>query len=403
MVYSKQLVLENVMSKDIVIVSAARTPVGSFNGAFASLTAAQLGTITLKAAIDRAGLEADQIDEVILGQVLTAAQGQNPARQAAIHAGIPNTASAWGMNQLCGSGLRAVALGLQQIATGDANIVAAGGMESMSKAPHAQHLRDGVKMGDYQMIDTMIRDGLWDAFNGYHMGTTAENVATKWQITRAEQDAFAVASQNKAEAAQAAGKFKDEICSVTIAGRKGDVIVSDDEYIKKGVTLESVTKLRSAFMKDGTVTAANASGINDGAAVVILMTAAEAQKRGLTPLARIASWASVGVDPAIMGSGPIPASRAALKKAGWNAADLDVIEANEAFAAQACAVNKDMGWDKSKVNVNGGAIAIGHPIGASGARVLNTLLFEMKRSNAKKGLATLCIGGGMGVAMCLER
>ncbi len=391
------------MSKDIVIVSAARTPVGSFNGAFASLTAAQLGTITLKAAIDRAGLEADQIDEVILGQVLTAAQGQNPARQAAIHAGIPNTASAWGMNQLCGSGLRAVALGLQQIATGDANIVAAGGMESMSKAPHAQHLRDGVKMGDYQMIDTMIRDGLWDAFNGYHMGTTAENVATKWQITRAEQDAFAVASQNKAEAAQAAGKFKDEICSVTIAGRKGDVIVSDDEYIKKGVTLESVTKLRSAFMKDGTVTAANASGINDGAAVVILMTAAEAQKRGLTPLARIASWASVGVDPAIMGSGPIPASRAALKKAGWNAADLDVIEANEAFAAQACAVNKDMGWDKSKVNVNGGAIAIGHPIGASGARVLNTLLFEMKRSNAKKGLATLCIGGGMGVAMCLER
>ena len=391
------------MSKDIVIVSAARTPVGSFNGAFASLTAAQLGTITLKAAIDRAGLEADQIDEVILGQVLTAAQGQNPARQAAIHAGIPNTASAWGMNQLCGSGLRAVALGLQQIATGDANIVAAGGMESMSKAPHAQHLRDGVKMGDYSMIDTMIRDGLWDAFNGYHMGTTAENVATKWQITRAEQDAFAVASQNKAEAAQAAGKFKDEICSVTIAGRKGDVIVSDDEYIKKGVTLESVTKLRSAFMKDGTVTAANASGINDGAAVVILMTAAEAQKRGLTPLARIASWASVGVDPAIMGSGPIPASRAALKKAGWNAADLDVIEANEAFAAQACAVNKDMGWDKSKVNVNGGAIAIGHPIGASGARVLNTLLFEMKRSNAKKGLATLCIGGGMGVAMCLER
>lgn len=391
------------MSKDIVIVSAARTPVGSFNGAFASLTAAQLGTVALKAAIERAGLEADLIDEVILGHVLTAGQGQNPARQAAIHAGIPITSPSWGMNQLCGSGLRAVALGLQQIATGDAAIVAAGGMESMSKAPHAQHLRDGVKMGDYQMIDTMIRDGLWDAFNGYHMGTTAENVATKWQITRDQQDAFAVASQNKAEAAQAAGKFKDEICSVTIAGRKGDVIVSDDEYIKKGVTLESVTKLRSAFMKDGTVTAANASGINDGAAVVILMTAAEAQKRGLTPLARIASWASVGVDPAIMGSGPIPASRAALKKAGWNAADLDVIEANEAFAAQACAVNKDMGWDTAKVNVNGGAIAIGHPIGASGARVLNTLLFEMKRSNAKKGLATLCIGGGMGVAMCLER
>jgi len=391
------------MSKDIVIVSAARTPVGSFNGAFASLTAAQLGTVALKAAIERAGIEAGMIDEVILGQVLTAAQGQNPARQASIHAGIPQSVPAWGMNQLCGSGLRAVALGLQQIATGDANIIAAGGMESMSKAPHAQHLRDGVKMGDYQMIDTMIRDGLWDAFNGYHMGTTAENVAAQWQITREQQDAFAVASQNKAEAAQAAGKFKDEICPVTISGRKGDVIVTDDEYIKKGVTLESVTKLRSAFMKDGTVTAANASGINDGAAVVILMTAAEAAKRGLTPLARIASWASVGVDPAVMGSGPIPASRAALKKAGWNAADLDVIEANEAFAAQACAVNKDMGWDTSKVNVNGGAIAIGHPIGASGARVLNTLLFEMKRSNAKKGLATLCIGGGMGVAMCLER
>ena len=391
------------MSKDIVIVAAARTPVGSFNGALASLTAAQLGTFALKAAMERAGLEAGQIDEVILGHVLAAGQGQNPARQAAIHAGIPITSPAWGMNQLCGSGLRAVALGLQQIATGDANIVAAGGMESMSKAPHAQHLRDGVKMGDYQMIDTMIKDGLWDAFNGYHMGTTAENVATKWQITRDQQDAYAVASQNKAEAAQAAGKFKDEICPVTIAGRKGDVIVSDDEYIKKGVTLESINKLRSAFMKDGTVTAANASGINDGAAVVILMTAAEAQKRGLTPLARIASWASVGVDPAVMGSGPIPASRAALKKAGWNAADLDVIEANEAFAAQACAVNKDMGWDTAKVNVNGGAIAIGHPIGASGARVLNTLLFEMKRSNAKKGLATLCIGGGMGVAMCLER
>jgi acetyl-CoA C-acetyltransferase len=391
------------MSNDIVIVSAARTPVGAFNGAFASLTAAQLGTVALKAAIERAGIEPGHVDEVILGQVLTAAQGQNPARQAAIHAGVPQTSPAWGMNQLCGSGLRAVALGMQQIASGDATIVAAGGMESMSKAPHAQHLRDGVKMGDYQMIDTMIKDGLWDAFNGYHMGTTAENVATKWQITRDQQDAFAVASQNKAEAAQAAGKFKDEICAVTIAGRKGDVIVSDDEYIKKGVTLDSVTKLRSAFMKDGTVTAANASGINDGAAVVILMSAAEAAKRGLTPLAHIKSWASVGVDPAIMGSGPIPASRAALKKAGWNAADLDVIEANEAFAAQACAVNKDMGWDTTKVNVNGGAIAIGHPIGASGARVLNTLLFEMKRSNAKKGLATLCIGGGMGVAMCIER
>ena len=390
-------------TNDIVIVSAARTPVGSFNGALSSLTGAQLGTIALKAAIARAKIEAAEIDEVILGQILTAAQGQNPARQAAIHAGIPITSPAWGMNQLCGSGLRAVALGMQQIASGDAKIVAAGGQESMSKAPHAQHLRDGVKMGDYQMVDTMIRDGLWDAFNGYHMGNTAENVAAQWQITRDMQDTFAVASQNKAEAAQAAGKFKDEIVPVTIASRKGDVIVSDDEYIKKGVTLEAIAKLKSAFMKDGTVTAANASGINDGAAVVVLMSAAEASKRGLTPLARIASWASVGVDPAIMGSGPIPASRAALAKAGWKASDLDLIEANEAFAAQACAVNKDMGWDTAKVNVNGGAIAIGHPVGASGARVLNTLLFEMARRDAKKGLATLCIGGGMGVAMCLER
>jgi acetyl-CoA C-acetyltransferase len=388
---------------DIVIVSAARTPVGSFGGSLSSLTGAQLGTVALKAAIDRAKIDASEIDEVILGQILTAAQGQNPARQAAVHAGIAITTPAWGMNQLCGSGLRAVALGMQQIAMGDAKIVAAGGQESMSKAPHAQHLRDGVKMGDYQMIDTMIRDGLWDAFNGYHMGNTAENVAAQWQITRDMQDNFAVASQNKAEAAQAAGKFKDEIAPVTITTRKGDVIVSDDEYIKKGVTLEGIAKLKSAFMKDGTVTAANASGINDGAAVVILMSAAEASKRGLTPLARIASWASVGVDPAIMGSGPIPASRAALAKAGWKASDLDLIEANEAFAAQACAVNKDMGWDTAKVNVNGGAIAIGHPVGASGARVLNTLLFEMGRRNAKKGLATLCIGGGMGVAMCLER
>ena len=392
-----------ISTNDIVIVSAARTPVGSFNGALSSLTGAQLGTIALKAAITRANVEAAEIDEVILGQILTAAQGQNPARQAAVHAGIPVASPAWGMNQLCGSGLRAVALGMQQIASGDAKIVAAGGQESMSKAPHAQHLRDGVKMGDYQMVDTMIRDGLWDAFNGYHMGNTAENVAAQWQITRDMQDAFAVASQNKAEAAQAAGKFKDEITPVTIASRKGDIIVSDDEYIKKGVTLEAIAKLKSAFMKDGTVTAANASGINDGAAVVILMSGAEASKRGLTPLARIASWASVGVDPAIMGSGPIPASRAALAKAGWKAADLDLIEANEAFAAQACAVNKDMGWDTAKVNVNGGAIAIGHPVGASGARVLNTLLFEMGRRDAKKGLATLCIGGGMGVAMCLER
>ncbi len=390
-------------TKDIVIVSAARTPVGSFNGSLASLTAAQLGTVAIKAALERAKLEPGQIDEVILGQILTAAQGQNPARIASINAGIPNTTPAWGMNQLCGSGLRAVALGMQQIANGDAHIILAGGQESMSKAPHAQHLRDGVKMGDYQMIDTMIKDGLWDAFNGYHMGTTAENVAKQWQITREQQDAFAVASQNKAEAAQAAGKFKAEIAPVTITTRNGDVVVADDEYIKKGVTLDSVTKLKAAFAKDGSVTAANASGINDGAAVVILMSAAEAAKRGLTPLARIASWSSVGVDPAIMGSGPIPASRAALKKAGWNAQDLDLIEANEAFAAQACAVNKDMGWDTNKVNVNGGAIAIGHPIGASGARILNTLLFEMQRRNSKKGLATLCIGGGMGVAMCVER
>jgi acetyl-CoA C-acetyltransferase len=389
-------------SQDIVIVSAARTPVGSFNGALSSVAASFLGTVALKAAMDRAKVEAADVDEVILGQVLAAGQGQNPARQAAVNAGIPVASPAWGMNQLCGSGLRAVALGMQQIASGDARIVAAGGQESMSKAPHVAHLRDGVKMGDYQMIDSMIRDGLWDAFNGYHMGNTAENVARQWQITRETQDAFAVASQNKAEAAQAAGKFKAEICPVTIAGRKGDVIVSDDEYIKKGVTLDSVTKLKSAFMKDGTVTAANASGINDGAAVVILMSAAEAAKRGLTPLARIASWASVGVDPAIMGSGPIPASQSALKKAGWKAADLDLVEANEAFAAQACAVNKDMGWNPDIVNVNGGAIAIGHPIGASGARVLTTLLHEMQKRKSKKGLATLCIGGGMGIAMCVE-
>jgi acetyl-CoA C-acetyltransferase len=388
---------------DIVIASAARTPVGSFNGALASLTGAQLGTIALKAAMARAKVEAGDVDEVILGQILTAGQGQNPARQAAIHAGIPNTVPAWGMNQLCGSGLRAVALGMQQIADGSAKIVAAGGQESMSKAPHVAHLRDGVKMGDWQLIDTMIRDGLWDAFNGYHMGTTAENVARQWQITRDMQDEFAAKSQNKAEAAQAAGKFKDEIVPVTVSGRKGDVVVSDDEYIKKGVTVEGIAKLKPAFAKDGTVTAANASGINDGAAVAILMSAKEAEKRGVTPLARIVSWASVGVDPAIMGSGPIPASRAALQKAGWKAEQLDLVEANEAFAAQACAVNKDMGWDPGKVNVNGGAIAIGHPVGASGARVLNTLLFEMQRRNAKKGLATLCIGGGMGVAMCVER
>ena len=389
-------------SQDIVIVSAARTPVGSFNGALSSVAASFLGTVALKAAMERAKVSPDEVNEVILGQVLTAAQGQNPARQAAIHAGIPNSATAWGLNQVCGSGLRAVALGMQQIQSGSATIVAAGGQESMSKSTHAAHLRDGVKMGDWSFIDTMIRDGLWDAFNGYHMGNTAENVARQWQITRETQDAFAVASQNKAEAAQAAGKFKDEIAPVTIAGRKGDVIVSDDEYIKKGVTLESVAKLKSAFMKDGTVTAANASGINDGAAVLILMSAAEAAKRGLTPLARIASWATAGVDPAVMGSGPIPASQAALKRAGWKAADLDLVEANEAFAAQACAVNKDMGWNPDIVNVNGGAIAIGHPIGAIGARVLTTLLHEMQKRKAKKGLTTLCIGGGMGIAMCVE-
>jgi acetyl-CoA C-acetyltransferase len=394
--------LEIIMS-DVVIVSAARTPIGSFNGALASQSAAQLGTVALKAAMERAGIAPDEVNEVILGQVLTAAQGQNPARQAAIHAGIPNTATAWGINQVCGSGLRTVALAAQQIADGSARIVAAGGQESMSKSAHAAHLRDGVKMGDWNFIDTMIKDGLWDAFNGYHMGTTAENVAKQWQITRDMQDAFAVASQNKAEAAQAAGKFKDEIVAVTIAGRKGDVVVADDEYIKKGVTLDSVGKLRPAFAKDGTVTAANASGINDGAAVLMLMSAKDAEKRGLTPLARIASSATAGVDPSIMGTGPIPASKLALQKAGWKVGDLDLVEANEAFAAQACAVNKDMGWDPAKVNVNGGAIAIGHPIGASGARVLITLLHEMKRSNAKKGLTTLCIGGGMGVAMCVER
>jgi acetyl-CoA C-acetyltransferase len=388
---------------DIVIVSAARTPIGSFNGALASQTGAQLGTVALKAAMERAGIDPKEVNEVILGQVLTAAQGQNPARQAAIHAGIPDTATAWGLNQVCGSGLRAVAIGAQQIADGSAHIVAAGGQESMSKSAHAAHLRDGTKMGDWNLIDTMIKDGLWDAFNGYHMGTTAENVAKQWQITRDTQDAFAVASQNKAEAAQAAGKFKDEIVSVTIAGRKGDTIVDADEYIKKGVTLDSVTKLKPAFQKDGTVTAANASGINDGAAVLMLMSAKDAAKRGLTPLARIASWATAGVDPAVMGSGPIPASKRALEKAGWKVSDLDFIEANEAFAAQACAVNKDMGWDPAKVNVNGGAIALGHPIGASGARVLITLLHEMKRSGGKKGLTTLCIGGGMGIAMCVER
>jgi acetyl-CoA C-acetyltransferase len=391
------------MADDIVIVSAARTPVGAFNGAFANLPAHELGKAAIQAALTRAGVEAGRINEVIMGQILTAGQGQNPARQASIAAGIPVESPAWGVNQLCGSGLRTVALGYQQIVNGDADIVVAGGQESMSMAPHCQHLRQGVKMGDFKMIDTMIKDGLWDAFNGYHMGNTAENVAKQWQITRQMQDEFAVASQNKAEAAMKAGKFKDEIAPVTIKTRKGETVVDTDEYPKAGVTLESISKLKPAFDKEGTVTAASASGINDGAAAVVLMRASEAAKLGKTPLARIVSWAQAGVDPAIMGTGPIPASRAALKKAGWKKEDLDLIEANEAFAAQACAVNKDLGWDTSKVNVNGGAIALGHPIGASGTRILTTLLYEMQKRNAKKGLATLCIGGGMGIAMCVER
>lgn len=390
-------------SSDIVIVGAARTPVGSFNGALSSLPAHELGAIAVKAALARAKVEAADVDEVILGQILTAGQGQNPARQAAIKAGIPQDATAWGLNQLCGSGLRAVALGLQQISNGDANVIVAGGQESMSQSQHVAHLRNGTKMGDMKFLDSMMRDGLIDAFQGYHMGTTAENVATKYQISRDDQDTFAVASQNKAEAAQKGGKFRDEIVSVTIASKKGDVVVSEDEYIRHGTTLDALQKLKPAFSKDGTVTAGNASGINDGAAALVLMTAAEANKRGLTPLARIASWATAGVDPAIMGTGPIPASRKALEKAGWKIGDLDLIEANEAFAAQAIAVNRDLGWDADKVNVNGGAIAIGHPIGASGARVFVTLLHEMQKRNAKKGLATLCIGGGMGIALTVER
>ncbi len=388
---------------DIVIASATRTPVGSFNGALAPLKAHELGEIALKAAIGRAGIEAREVDEVILGQVLTAGQGQNPARQASIAAGIPVEASAWGINQVCGSGLRTVAIAMQQIEGGDAEIVLAGGQESMSQSTHCQHLRNGVRMGDYQMIDTMIRDGLWDAFNGYHMGNTAENVANKFQISRDVQDAFAVQSQNKAEAAQKAGLFEAEITPVTIKTRKGETVVDRDEYIRHGATIEGMAKLRPAFAKDGSVTAANASGLNDGAAALVIMSAENAAKRGITPLARIASRATAGVDPSIMGTGPIPASRKALERAGWSAQDLDLIEANEAFAAQACAVNQEMGWDQNKVNVNGGAIAIGHPIGASGARILVTLLHEMQRRDAKKGLATLCIGGGMGVAMCLER
>ncbi|MEZ2222059.1 acetyl-CoA C-acetyltransferase [Rhizobium sp. RCC_161_2] len=386
----------------IVIASAARTAVGSFNGAFAAVPAHELGAAAIKGALERAGVEAADVDEVILGQVLQAAEGQNPARQAAMKAGIPQEATAWSVNQLCGSGLRAVALGMQQIATGDAKIIVAGGQESMSMAPHAAHLRAGTKMGDMKMVDTMIKDGLTDAFYGYHMGITAENIARQWQLSREEQDQFAVASQNKAEAAQTAGRFKDEIVPFTIQTRKGDIIVDTDEYIRHGATLDGMTKLRPAFDKEGTVTAGNASGLNDGAAAAVLMSEAEASRRGIQPLARIVSWATAGVDPKIMGSGPIPASRKALEKAGWSVGELDLVEANEAFAAQACAVNKDLGWDTSIVNVNGGAIAIGHPIGASGARVLNTLLFEMKRRGAKKGLATLCIGGGMGVAMCFE-
>ncbi|MEP2435490.1 MAG: acetyl-CoA C-acetyltransferase [Roseibium sp.] len=390
-------------STDVVIVSATRTPVGSFNGAFATTPAHELGAIVMKAALDKAGVSGDDVDEVVFGQVLTAGMGQNPARQAAIGAGISEGATAWGLNQVCGSGLRSVAIAAQQIMCGDATIMMAGGQENMTLSPHCAPMRAGYKMGDYKMVDTMIKDGLWDAFNGYHMGQTAENVAEKWEISREQQDEFALASQNKAEAAQKAGKFKDEITPVTIKGRKGDTIVEDDEYIRHGATLESMQRLRPAFTKEGSVTAANASGINDGAAAILVMSAAEAEKRGLKPLARIASWATAGVDPAIMGSGPIPASRKALEKAGWSASELDLVEANEAFAAQACAVNKDMGWDTDIVNVNGGAIAIGHPIGASGARVLCTLIHEMVRRDAKKGLATLCIGGGMGVAMCIER
>ncbi|MDK9697417.1 MAG: acetyl-CoA C-acetyltransferase [Siculibacillus sp.] len=388
---------------NVVIVGAARTPVGSFSGALAGLTAQQLGAIAIKSALERAGVAAADVDEVIMGQILSGNGGQNPARQAAMSAGVPQEATAWGLNQLCGSGLRAVALGLQQIANGDAKVIVAGGMESMSNAPHVAHLRNGVKMGTLEVIDTMIKDGLTDAFHGYHMGVTAENIAQKWQISREEQDAFAVASQNKAEAAKKSGRFKDEITPVVIKSKKGDVVVDTDEYIRDGATLDGMAKLRPAFNKEGTVTAGNASGINDGAAALVLMTAEEAAARGLKPLATIRSWATAGVDPAIMGTGPIPSSRKALEKAGWTVDDLDLVEANEAFAAQAISVNKELGWDTSKVNVNGGAIAIGHPIGASGARVLVTLLYEMQKRDAKKGLATLCIGGGMGIALCVER
>ena len=386
----------------IVVASAARTAVGSFNGSFASTPAHELGAVVIRELLARAGVDAKEVDEVILGQVLTAGAGQNPARQASVAAGLPIEATAWGLNQVCGSGLRAIAIGMQQIANGDANIIVAGGQESMSLSPHAQHLRAGQKMGDLKLIDTMIKDGLWDAFNGYHMGNTAENVAKQFQITRETQDEFALASQNKAEAAQKAGKFKDEIVAFTIKGKKGDTVVDADEYIRHGATIDAMQKLKPAFDRDGTVTAANASGINDGAAGALLMSEAEAKRRGITPIARIASWATAGVDPSIMGTGPIPASKKALEKAGWKVKDLDLVEANEAFAAQACAVNIGLGWDPAIVNVNGGAIAIGHPIGASGARIFNTLVHEMKLRGAKKGLATLCIGGGMGVAMCVE-
>ena len=389
--------------EEIVIVSAARTPVGSFNGAFGAIPAHTLGQVALSAAMQRAKLEPGEVDEVILGQILTAGEGQNPARQAARAAGVPDSKTAFGINQLCGSGLRAVALAAQQVKTGESQIVVAGGQESMSQAPHAAYLRAGVKMGELGLVDTMLKDGLWDAFHGYHMGVTAENVAKAYQITRDQQDAFALASQRKASAAQKTGKFKDEIAPVTIKGRKGDTVVSDDEYIRHDASADSMAKLRPAFDKDGTVTAANASGINDGAAALVVMSAKEAERRGLKPLARIVSFGTAGVDPALMGTGPIPASRKALERAGWKIGDLDLVEANEAFAAQACAVNKDLGFDTGKVNVNGGAIALGHPIGASGARVLVTLLHEMERRNAKKGLATLCVGGGMGVAMCVER
>lgn len=388
---------------NIVIASAARTPVGSFNGAISSLSAAELGTMAIRAALDRAGLDAEVVSEVIMGQILTAGTGQNPARQASIGAGLPVEVPAYGVNQLCGSGLKAVAMGVQAIGNGDSSIVIAGGQESMSQAPHCIHMRDGTKMGDTAMVDTMIKDGLWDAFNGYHMGCTAENVAAQWQISREQQDTYAAQSQQRAEAAQTSGRFNDEIVSVTISTRKGETIVEQDEYPRHGTTFETLSGLRPAFQKDGTVTAGNAAGINDGAAALVLMSDDEASKRGIAPRARVVSWAQAGVDPSIMGTGPIPASRAALEKAGWSVDDLDLVEANEAFAAQTLAVGKDLGWDPERVNVNGGAIALGHPIGASGARVLVTLLYEMERRDAKKGLATLCIGGGMGIAMCVAR